>query len=482
MKLFDKIKLSTSKVETANGDIAYGTTLNYCVDLYGIINAARYNPVGTEELFIKAYNQDPRLALKILMYSRDVRTGAGERTVFRRLFKYLCINHENVAKQLMPFIVEIGRWDDVFVALNTNVEETVINLIKIQLEQDLKTLEENNTVSLLGKWMPSINTSNFNTVKRGRYLAKKLGMREAEYRKMLSKLRKGKIVENNLREKDYTFDYENVPSLAMHKYRNAFLRNDEERYAKYLEDVANGEKKINTSTLYLCDIVKEFKEYEEMTDKEILAMQVKWDNVPRNLDMGNTIVVRDGSGSMTVNYALPLRVANSLAIYFAEQLKGEFKNKFITFSDKPKLVELPEGSLYEKLKYINQFQDYYNTDIRKVYKVLLDAYKNEKEEVIDRVIIVSDMEFDRGVSCKSTFEEFKEDFDKLGVKMPEIVYWNVNAMKIHFATSQEQPNIRFVSGASSKVMDSILRGKSLTQIEFVIEAVKKYTFVDEITL
>ena len=89
MNLFDKIKMATSKVETENGDVAYSTTLNYCVDLYGVINASRENLDGILDLFIKAYDENPRLALKILMFSRDVRGGAGERKVFRHIFKYL---------------------------------------------------------------------------------------------------------------------------------------------------------------------------------------------------------------------------------------------------------------------------------------------------------------------------------------------------------------------------------------------------------
>ena len=63
-----------------------------------------------------------------------------------------------------------------------------------------------------------------------KYLAKKLHMNDSMYRKTLSSLRKGRIIENNLREKDYTFNYESVPSLAMHKYVKAFFRNDSDRY------------------------------------------------------------------------------------------------------------------------------------------------------------------------------------------------------------------------------------------------------------
>jgi len=480
MKLFDKIKLATSTVETENGDVAYSTTLNYCVDLYGVINASRNNLDGVLDLFIKAYREDSKLALKILMCSRDVRGGAGERETFRYIFKYLCLNESKVARQLIPFIIDIGRWDDILVGLKTPVEDTIIEIIKAQLDVDLNALKNDENVSLLSKWMPSVNTSNRESVLMGKYLAKKLNVDERTYRKTLSMLRKGRIVENNLREKDYTFNYENVPSLAMHKYVKAFFRNDNERYNEYLKAVNKGEKKINVSTLYLYDIINEFRE--NMSEEEKLAMQVKWDNYERRANLGNTIVVRDGSGSMTCYDGMPIRVATSLAIYFSELLTGEFKNKFITFSAKPELVELYGNSLYEKMIEINKYNDYRNTDISKVYDVLLNAYKDEKEEVIDRVIIVSDMEFDSGVECRSTFETFKEKFDKLNVKMPEVIYWNVAASNVHFATHKEQSNIRFVSGASSKILDSILEGKNLTQEEFVKWAVSKYEFIEKIDL
>lgn len=481
MKLFDKIKEITSVVNTENGDIAYSTTMNYCIDLYGVINASRNNLNNILELFIKAYEENPRLALKILMSCRDVRGGSGERKVFRFIFKYLCKNESEVARQLVPFIIEIGRWDDIFEGLNTPVENTIIEIVKAQLEKDIEAVKKNESISLLSKWMPSINTSNKETVLKGKYLAKKLNLNDSVYRKTLSGLRKGRIIENNLRKKDYTFDYEKVPSLAMHKYVKAFFRNDNERYNEYLSLVNKGEKKINVSNLYLYDIVSEYRK--DMSEEEKKAMQVKWDNYSRSNNLGNTIVVRDGSGSMNYfNRGLPLRVATSLSIYFSEMLSGEFKDKFITFSRNPRLVELKKGSLYDKLSQIYCHGECENTDISKIYDLLLEVYKNNKNEIIDRIIIVSDMEFDYGVSCESTFDTFKKKFNKLKVKMPEIVYWNVNARNIHFATNSKQPNIRFVSGASSSILDSLLIGKNLTQEEFLLLAMKKYDFIDEINL
>ena len=71
-------------------------------------------------------------------------------------------------------------------------------------------------------------------------------MSDAEYRKTLVELRKKiRIIENHLREKDYSFDYAKQPSKAMFKYRKAFLRNDGERYHAFLEAVSSGEKQLH---------------------------------------------------------------------------------------------------------------------------------------------------------------------------------------------------------------------------------------------
>lgn len=66
-------------------------------------------------------------------------------------------------------------------------------------------MAEGKNISLLAKWLPSVNASNKATKYNARKIAKALEMDNCEYRKMLSRLRNYiKIIENNLREKDYT--------------------------------------------------------------------------------------------------------------------------------------------------------------------------------------------------------------------------------------------------------------------------------------
>ena len=70
-------------------------------------------------------------------------------------------------------------------------------------------------------------------------------MKAVDYRKLCSSLRKEiKIIEDNLRRKDYTFDYSKQPSQAMFRYKKAFLRNDGERYQEFLNKVVEQTEKI----------------------------------------------------------------------------------------------------------------------------------------------------------------------------------------------------------------------------------------------
>ena len=99
-----------------------------------------------------------------------------------------------------------------------------------------KLWENGKPVSLLGKWLPSCNTSSKNT----RELSKQVrhiifnDMSEKTYRKTLSILRKAiDIIETHLSQKEYNFDYSKIPGKAALKYVKAFCRNDNERYTGF---------------------------------------------------------------------------------------------------------------------------------------------------------------------------------------------------------------------------------------------------------
>ena len=219
------LKNEANLTHTENGAVTYRSTQSECLDLFATIGALRRE--SDEEItnrFLRAYAEDADLAMKTLFFARDVRGGIGERRVFRTILKWLAENEPQSLEKNIPYIAEYGRYDDLLTLMGTSCEGKALQQIKEQLDADCAALESGNSVSLLAKWLPSVNASNEDTVRTAKRIARMMGMNDVQYRKMLSALRaKIGIIENNLREKDYTFDYAKQPSKAMFKYRKENL-------------------------------------------------------------------------------------------------------------------------------------------------------------------------------------------------------------------------------------------------------------------
>ena len=506
MNVFEAIKEQLNATHTENGDLAYKSSGSACLDFFSLCGGMRRNLSNLEKLFAKAYGENPVLAIKILFYMRNIRGGLGERNGFRVLLKELAEFYPETARRIVYAIPEYGRWDDLLVLLDTPVKDEAVALIKNQLEKDRNAIGSAG-VSLLGKWLPSINTSSKESVASARVLMAALGMKAVEYRKLCSALRKEiKILEDNLRRKDYTFDYSNQPSQAMHRYRKAFLRNDGERYNAFLkkvveqaEKLARGEEipddekvKLNVKTLYPYQLVAPFINacgVNRLTAEEELPLEAGWKSLDRGQFDSRTIVVRDGSGSMygSGDFAA-INIASSLTLLFAEQLGGAYRNSFITFSSEPRLVQIPEkaDTLKKKLNYVSKFNDCSNTDIGKVYDLILKVAKKgrvPKEEMIERILIISDMEFDACAEGASTFEHYKSKFEKAGYELPEIVFWNVEARHAHLPVTMNEKGVKLVSGASANIFANVVSGdlKVVTPYDFMLQMLEPYAEFDKVT-
>ncbi|MGP1474222.1 MAG: DUF2828 family protein [Treponema sp.] len=508
MDALKAIKMQLSKSEklslTENGDTAYKSTGSACLDFFSLCGAMRKNISDLVKLFTKAYAENPVIALKILFYLRNIRGGLGERNSFRVLFKELAQSYPETAKQVVYAVPEYGRWDDLLVLLDSPVKADVVDLIKNQLEKDWKAVKEGKEISLLGKWLPSINTSSKKSVDFAKELAAALGMKAVEYRKLCSALRREiKIIEDNLRRKDYTFDYSKQPGQAMIRYKKAFMRNDKERYKAFLNKVVEQAKKLacgevipdeekiklNTKTLYPYQIVAPFMDemgIKRIKSEQAFPLEASWKALERGSFDSKTIVVRDGSGSM-YGYGdfAAINIATSLALLFAEQLGGIYKNSFITFSSEPKLIQIPKAvdTLQKKLNFIARYDDCTNTDIGKVYKLLLSTAKSgnvTREEMIERVLIISDMEFDYCAKGLSSFEYYRQKFEEAGYELPEIIFWNVEARDKHLPVTQNEIGVKLVSGASANIFASVVSGdlKAVTPYEFMLRILEPYNEFD----
>ena len=463
--MLEFLKNMANRTRTENGAVTLRSTGSNCLNLFATIGAMRaQNVAEIEKRFLRAYTENPDLAMKILFYARDIRGGLGERSVFRTLLHYLAENEIQSLVRNLPYIAEYGRWDDVLVLMNTPAHAAAVALLREQFEMDMKSLASGEPVSLLGKWLPSVNAHNSEVVKLAKQLARAFGMNEAQYRKALSALRqKICILENNLRERDYTFDYACQPSKAMFKYRKAFLRNDEVRYRSYMQSVSAGEAVLHTGVLMPYEIVSAAY---NAVPSERAALDVTW-NALENFTRGeNALVVADGSGSMYWGgNPTPATVAQSLAIYFAEHNRGIFHNHFITFSMNPRLVEIKGNDIVEKVRFCRTFDECENTNLQAVFELILQtAVMNRLPQAMlpTTLYIISDMEFDTCAANSSltNFEQAKQLYRSYGYELPHVVFWNAQSRNEQQPVKMNEQGVALVSGCNPRLFSQVMSGET----------------------
>ncbi len=475
--MLNYLKQEANKTVTENGAATYITTESDCLDLFATIGALRRESDGEIiTRFIRAYSENRDIAIKLLFFARDIRGGLGERRVFKVIFNWLANNEPAAVRKNIAYVAEYGRYDDLLCLMGTACEKEMLDVLKAQFEADNKALKNGGEVSLLAKWLPSVNASSAETVLYAKKIAKHFGMSDASYRKALVPLRAHiRIIENNLREKDYSFDYSKQPSKAMYKYRKAFIRNDGERYSRFLDKVSTGEVKLHTGTLMPYEIITPFFR-KVVSDEERKAINTTWISQEDFGDTENAIAVIDGSGSMYGGCdPIPATVALSLGIYFAERNKGAFKNHFITFSERPQLVEIKGEDILDKVRYCHNFNEVANTDISKVFELILNAAKKNsvpQDELPKKLYIISDMEFDccaRGASL-TNFEYAKKLYADAGYTLPEIVFWNVASRNRQQPVTKNEQGVALVSGCTPRLF-SMVAGGAVDPYAFMLEVI-----------
>lgn len=518
MEFTEALNKTTSNISyTENGMQGYKTTDNPYLDF--LYKVSSFRGKSEEELnniafgFITSLSESElrKYLLKFIIYIRDPRNGLGERALGRELlavlFKYFDFeNKEYIFTWIVNRLYDYGRWDDYVNLVQslhltefgsqenkegvTYIQQLVISLKKT-LEDDLKNIEIEANPTLLAKWMPSINTSSYTTRSLAQFFAMKFGWSEKQYRQTLSKLRKYlKVTERQMSLQEWNeIDYEAVPSLANLRYKDAFLRHDEERRKEYLSKLANGKAKINSSVNFPHDIVHKYINSSDWWGPSTMkdcdeTLEQLWKNIKQIDGLKDTLVVRDDSGSMTGSLgktnATALEVATALGIYCAEHCSEIYKNKIISFSENPKYLDFSDkASLHDKLAYLYKHSEVANTNIRKVFQLILKTAidnKLKQEDLPKQILIISDMEFDMGVNfVGNPIEEAQKEFEKYGYKVPKLVFWNVNGRTNTIPVNQNELGVYLLSGFSPNILNMLENG-DLDPMKVLINELNKSCF------
>ncbi len=486
--MVEYLKKEANTTVTENGAATHITTESDCLDLFATIGALRHaSDTEIENRFVRAFMEDKDIATKLLFFARDVRGGLGERRVFRIILRWLAYHAPETARKNLPHVAEYGRYDDLLSLMNTPCEKDAMNVLYAQFQTDMENLQNGKSISLLGKWLPSVNTSNPQAVANAKKLARHFGMRNEEYRKALTVLRKEiRIIENNLREKDYTFDYEKCPSKAMYKYRHAFLRNDEERYAEFLNRVNSGKAKMHTEVLYPYELVAScldpFDRIREIDKNEETVLNTTWNSLTAFDTEENMLAVIDTSGSMYYqSQPTPAAVALSLGLYCAEHNQGVFHNHFIEFSATPRLIEIKGDTFVDRLRYLASFNEIANTNLAAVFDLILNTavkYQLPASELPAKLIIISDMEFDYCIynADLTNFDYAKKNFESNGYRLPDIVFWNVDSRNTHQPVTKNEEGVALVSGCTPRLF-SMVTGDLASPYDLMMETLMSDRYV-----
>lgn len=465
---------ATNFTRTENGALAHKTTKSAVYDLFALGGAFRRR--SDEDcilLFKNALEENERLALQCLFYLADCRGGQGERRFFRVCYKWLAKTYPEVAKRNLEMIPEYRRWDDVIYSLvDTPLQNDALSFIKRQLAVDVQC----KTPSLLAKWLPSENASSKETKRMGNIVRSYLKMSHKEYRKILSELRtRINIVEKLMSANRWDeIEFDKIPSRAGLIYKNAFARRDIIKQ-KYEAFAKSEDTTVNASVLYPYEVVHKAVEggcgwsynFNKISDTDRAIIEKYWKNLPDYLNGKDCkmMCVVDTSGSMTgAEASAPINVAIGLGMYCAERIGGAFKNHYISFSSKPRLIKIEGVDFVDKVRRIYRTNLCQNTDIEATFRMLKNvALASKPEDVPETIVIISDMEIDcmsegRWSSDKTAteMERIRKDWEREGLKCPKLVYWNVRARNNTILDSGE--DVTFVSGMSPVIFEQVISG------------------------
>ncbi|CAN7092203.1 unnamed protein product [Brassica rapa subsp. narinosa] len=323
------------------------------------------------------------------------------------------------------------------------LHERVSDLFSDLLRRDVEFLTsgETNKISLAAKWCPSIDSSRTLQLPEVYMGAKAWG----------------------------SLPYNRVASVAMKSYKEIYLSHDEERFKKYLEDAKSGKTKIAAGALLPHEIIGDL---EGGDGGQVAELQWKRmvDDMRTKGSLTNCIAISDVSGSME---GTPMEVSVALGLLVSELADEPWRGKLITFSGTPELHLVEGDDLRSKTQFVRDMDWGANTDFQKVFDLILKVAvegKLKPEEMIRRVFVFSDMEFDEASSSshsryntretsswETNYQVIVSKYEEKGYGgvVPEIVFWNLRDSKSTPVTRSDK-GVALVSGFSKNLIKMFL--------------------------
>lgn len=500
---------------TANGAVALKSSGNDIVNFFMMMSR------GVDYKTIKKYMKkcwviDPIKTVAVIFNSRDRTNGKKEKKISNLAMLWLRFYKPETYKlNILKYINKYGSWKDAtYLSYISFFKKSLPNyeltLIAEQLKIDKNNLDNgNDNISLCAKWASSENDRN--DKKRG--MAKNIAgliypndinntdnKKMEKYRKnYLTPLRKKiKIIETKMCNNEWnTINYQAVPAVASNRYKKAFMKHDEERYTKFIQDVKAGKKKINTTGILPHELVKYYMDLKTKNDSlshtysdvstekyEVNeTIEIMWNKLVEDIktsgNLEGLISVSDVSGSMYCNNNIPILVSISLGLLISQCNKGAFNNKIISFSEKPQIFNVEGTTLFERFNSILNMEAGLSTNFEAVSDLILKhaiAYKIPQENMIKKIVVLSDMQFNLASNKNETIETLHDfivkKYTTAGYNAPDFIYWNLNSRDNTFPVESNKEGTAIVSGFSEQLLKAFMNYDKISP-EIIVEDVLK---------
>ena len=463
MNAFVNAAIQTPDSNTENGAATFASSLNTNVDLFFRVGASRGKVAEVTELFRGALKEDSNLATRIALWARDARGGAGEREIFRSMLKEMS---EDVQLKLIDKIVELGRFDDLAVLIESGSAVVQVTAAKFWKEAVL------GGHGLAAKWAP----------RKGELAVKMRGlwaMSPKQYRKTL--VNATNVVEQKMCAKQWDdIEFAHVPSVAAARYNAAFKKNATEAYTAYKEALVKGETKINASAIFPHDVIRAtYNPYGLLgSDVDTDVVDAQWNSLPDFTDgkASDILVMSDVSGSMSCTISgsvTAMHVSIALGLYISERQTGAFKDLVLTFESSPKFHKVHGKGIVARARNLASAPWGGSTDINKAFNMILNTAVLNRvpaNEMPKMLLILSDMEFNYCGHLTNT-QALRKMYEHAGYEMPKIVFWNLNSHSQNVPVRHNEEGVALVSGFSPAILKSILAAKEFTPEQIMLDAV-----------
>ena len=421
---------------------------------------------GHEESVLKLFQMswiaDKEITFRLLLWLRDCRGGAGNRSATRECLTWLANNDADWVRFNMKWIPMIGRWDDFRSLFNTPLEEKAAMI-----------------------WATAINAGDVLAAKwadrNDKPIRHILGMRIGDFRRFLANIRKQHIVEYKMCKKNWNeIDYNKLPSVAMARYNKAFYKNDEDRFKVFKEGLKTGKTKVKATVLFPHDCVRTAKH----GDKDIADAQ--FFQLPNFLgDAGERIIViSDTSASMGTNISGSVQamdVSQGLALYCSSRLSKDspFYKRFIGFESESRFNDWRGMSFSEAVWDRRIFDGAVgSTRIDSALDLILHTATERQiphNLMPTTLLIVSDMQFSAGArrGQETEVESCLLRFDAAGYERPKIVYWNTAGYSGQQDTVNAK-NVGMISGFSPSILTAVFGGNDFSPRSIMLRSIEKY--------